>query len=140
MPVISGGTRFQPVYVADVADAVMAALRLPAAAGATCELGGPRVWTMRELLGWILQQIQRRRPLFEVPMGLARLQASVLERLPGKLLTRDQLLLLGHDNVATEGVPGLAALGVQATPVELVVPAYLTRYRKGGLKREAYTA
>ncbi len=140
MPVISGATRFQPVYVADVADAIAAALLLPEAAGKTYQLGGPQVWTMRELLAWILQQTQRRRPLVAVPAGLARLQATVLERLPGKLLTRDQLLLLARDNVVADGAPGLADLGVQATPIELVVPAYLMRYRAGGLKREAYMA
>jgi NADH dehydrogenase len=138
MPVISGATRFQPVYVADVADAIIAALHRPEAAGALYELGGPQVWTMRELLAWILRETQRRRMLMEVPMGLARLQAAVLERLPGKLLTRDQLLLLERDNVVGDGMPGLAELGVLATPVAQVVPAYLKRYRAGGLKREAY--
>lgn len=138
MPVISGATRFQPVYVADVADAVMAALRLPAARGTTYELGGPRPWSMRELLSWILVQVQRRRPLFEVPAGLARLQAAILEHVPGKPLTRDQLLLLARDNLPAEGAPGLATLGIVPTPVELVVPAYLARYRQGGLKRDVY--
>jgi uncharacterized protein YbjT (DUF2867 family) len=140
MPVISGATRFQPVYVGDVADAVMAAIRLPQAAGATYELGGPRAWSMRELLTWILAQIQRRRPLFDVPAGLARLQARLLEHVPGKPLTRDQLLLLERDNLVAEGAAGLTDLGVQPTPVELVVPAYLARYRQGGVKRDVYAA
>jgi uncharacterized protein YbjT (DUF2867 family) len=140
MPVISGATKFQPVYVADVADAVMAALRLPQAVGKTYELGGPQTWSMRELLSWILLQVQRRRPLVNVPAGLARLQAAVLEHVPGKPLTRDQLLLLARDNLPAAGSEGLAALGVQPTPVELVVPAYLARYRQGGLKREMYRA
>ncbi len=138
MPVICGDTRFQPVYVDDVADAVMAALTRPDAAARIYELGGPAQWSMREVLAYILAQIHRPRPLFEVPMGLARLQAAVLERLPGKLLTHDQLLLLGRDNVVTDGAAGLDALGVQATPVELVVPAYLARYRPGGGKLEDY--
>ena len=68
-------------------------------------------------------------------MGMAKLQASVLEKLPGKLLTRDQLLLLARDNIATPAMPGLADLGIVATPVDLVVPAYLNRYRQGGGKR-----
>lgn len=140
MPVISGNTKFQPVYVGDVADAVMACLRLPQAAGQTYELGGPRAWSMRELLVWILAQTQRRRPLFNVPPGLARLQAAILEHVPGKPLTRDQLLLLARDNVVAEGAAGLAELGVQPTPVELVVPSYLVRYRQGGLKRDVFAA
>lgn len=136
VPVIAGDTRFQPVYVGDVADAVMASLARPDAAGALYELGGPRVWSFRELLQYILQELHRRRPLVTVPMGLARLQASLLERLPGKMLTRDQLLLLARDNVVGPDVPGLAELDLVGTPVELVVPRYLRRYRRGGGKRD----
>ncbi len=136
MPVIAGATRFQPVYVCDVADAVMAGLARPDAAGGTFELGGPRVWTFRELLAWIVAQTHRRRPLLAVPPGLARLQARVLEKLPGRLLTQDQLLQLSRDNVVTEGAPGLAELGIAATPVELVVPQYLARFRPGGARRQ----
>ncbi len=136
MPVISGATRFQPVFVGDVADAVLAVLDRAEARGRTYELGGPRVWTFREILAWILKETHRRRPLVEVPMGLARLQARLGELVPGKPFTRDQLVLLGRDNVVSEGMPGLAELGIVPTPVELVVPEYLDRYREGGGKRE----
>jgi len=135
MPVICGATKFQPVYVGDVADAIIAALHLPATAPRLYELGGPDIWTFRDILAWILHQTERHRRLIDMPMGLARLQASVLEKLPGKLLTKDQLLLLGKDNVVTPGVPGLVELGVVPTPVDLVVPGYLQRYRQGGGKR-----
>jgi NADH dehydrogenase len=140
MPVIAGDTKFQPVYVADVADAVMAALRRADATGRTFELGGPKIWTFRGLLQWILAQTQRRRTLIEVPMGAARFQASILERLPGKLLTRDQLILLSRDNVVGPDMPGLADLGITAAPIELVVPAYLRRFRPGGGRGAAYAA
>jgi uncharacterized protein YbjT (DUF2867 family) len=132
MPVVAGATRFQPVFVGDIADAVLAVLTLPDVAGKRYELGGPAVWSMRDILVYILKETRRRRPLIDVPPRLAQLQASLLERLPGKLLTRDQLLLLQRDNVVTAGMPGLAALGIAPTPIELVVPAYLTRYRPGG--------
>jgi NADH dehydrogenase len=135
MPVICGDSKFQPVYVGDVADAVMAALRLPVGAPRIYELGGPDIWTFRDILLWILHETQRHRRLIEVPLGLARLQATILERLPGKLLTRDQLVMLARDNVATPGMPGLATLGLVATPVDLIVPAYIDRYRQGGKKR-----
>lgn len=135
MPVISGDTRLQPVYVGDVADAIVAALGLPAARGAIFELAGPRVASLRELQAWILSLIERKRPLLDVPPGLAAVQAKLFERLPGKLLTTDQLLLLGRDNVATAAHPGLSALGIAATPMELVVPRYLARYRPGGRRR-----
>lgn len=132
MPVICGQTRMQPVYVADVADAVMAALGQAGAAGLTYELGGPQVFTFREILQYVLRETDRQRPLIPVPAVLARLQALVAERLPGKPLTRDQLLLLAHDNIVSAGAPGLADLGITPTPVELVVPQYLRRFRPGG--------
>ncbi len=137
MPVISGDTRMQPVYAGDVADAVRVVVS-PAhrSGGGLYELGGPRVWTFRELLAWMMGEMRRRQPLLTVPPALARLQATVLERLPGKLLTRDQLAMLSHDNVVTPGRDGLEALGIVPTPVELVVPGYLARYRPGGGKRE----
>ena len=136
MPVIAGQTRFQPVYVGDVADAVLAGLTHAEAPGRLFELGGPRVWTFRELLAYILTETQRHLRLVEIPMGLARLQASVLERLPGKLLTRDQLVMLARDNVVAPGSLGLGELGIVPTPVELVVPFYLRRYRPGGGRKE----
>jgi uncharacterized protein YbjT (DUF2867 family) len=136
MPVIAGDTKMQPVYVGDVADAAMAALIGADAAGKIYELGGPRVWSFREILAWILVQTRRERRLIGIPMGLARLQASLAELLPSKPFTRDQLLLLSRDNVVTQGTPGLAELGIVPTPVELIVPAYLERYRPGGGKLE----
>jgi uncharacterized protein YbjT (DUF2867 family) len=136
MPVISGNTRFQPVYVGDVADAIMAVLGHDGTMGRTYELGGPRVWTFREILAWILKETHRKRPLIEVPMNIARIQARIGELIPGKPLTRDQLILLGRDNVVSDGMPGLQDLGIVPTPVELVVPEYLDRYRVGGGKRE----
>ena len=135
MPVIYGQTRFQPVYVGDVTDAVMAAIARPDAAGVIYELAGPKVWSFRALIEWILVQTGRRRMLLELPPKLAQLQARVLEKLPGKLLTTDQLILLARDNVATT-LPGLAELGVTPTPVEQVVPLYLRRFRPGGGARE----
>jgi uncharacterized protein YbjT (DUF2867 family) len=128
MPVIAGASRFQPVYVGDVADAVMQALARPEAAGATYELGGPRIMTFREILGWILAQTGRHNRLVTVPAVVARLLASI----PFSGLTRDQLLMLARDNVAEPALPGLTELGIIPTPIELVVPAYLERYRKGG--------
>jgi uncharacterized protein YbjT (DUF2867 family) len=140
MPVVAGATRFQPVYVGDVADAVLAGLQREAAVGGTYELGGPRVLSMRELLAYILAETGRHRRLMTVPMWLARLQAAVLEHLPGKLLTRDQLLMLQRDNVVAAGAPGLAELGIVPTPIDLVVPAYLRRFRPGGGRRADFAS
>ncbi len=136
MPVIHGETRFQPVYVGDVADAVAAALAREDALGALYELGGPRVYTFRELLEYVLRETRRHRRLVTIPLSFARIQARISEWIPGKPLTRDQLLLLARDNVVSPGVPGLEALGITPTPLELVVPPYLDRYRPGGGKRD----
>jgi len=135
MPVICGKTRFQPVYVGDVADAVIAALGRADAAGALYELGGPRIMTMRELLAFVLRETGRQRRLVDIPLGLARLQAVFMEFLPGKPLTRDQLLMLQRHNVCGLDIPGLHELGIVPTPMELVAPAYLTRFQPGGGRR-----
>jgi NADH dehydrogenase len=131
LPVICGDTRFQPVYVGDVADAVHAALTGTAPGGTTYELGGPDIVTFRDLLRAILTMTHRHKKLIEIPYAVAKLQALVAERLPGKPFTRDQLLLLRSDNVVGDH-PGLAELGVTPTSYELIVPAYLSRYRPGG--------
>jgi uncharacterized protein YbjT (DUF2867 family) len=135
MPVISGDTKMQPVYVGDVADAVMAAQASSEPQGKIFELGGPRVWTFREILAFILKTIRRERKLVDIPMGIARIQASILQHVPGKPLTPDQLLMLSKDNVVSPGALGLADLGITPTPVELVVPGYLSRFQPGGGRR-----
>jgi uncharacterized protein YbjT (DUF2867 family) len=135
MPVIAGDTRMQPVYVCDVADAAIAALLQLSAQGKTYELGGPRVWTFREILQFIVKNTRRQRRLIEIPMGLARLQARIMQHLPGAPLTPDQLVMLARDNVVAPGALGLTDLGISPTPVELVVPGYLTRFQPGGGRR-----
>ena len=132
MPVIAADTKLQPVFVGDVADAILAALTRPDALGGLYELGGPRVMTMRTLLNYIMKETGHRRPTIALSPCLARVQASILERLPGQLLTRDQLKMLGRDNVVASGMPGLESLDIVATPIEAIVPAYLRRFRPGG--------
>ncbi len=140
LPLIGGGkTRFQPVYVGDVAAAVAVALTSPQAAGGVYELGGPRVYTFKELMRLMLAEIRRRRPLVPMPffvaslMGLAG-EASGLLPFVEPFLTRDQVTLLKRDNVVTDtdGVGTLADLGVAATAVEAIIPRYLERYRRYG--------
>jgi NADH dehydrogenase len=133
LPLIGGGqTRFQPVYVGDVASAAVAALERLDAAGRTFELGGPQVYTFRQLMEMLLQSIRRRRALVNVPWGLANFEAAILERLPAPLLTRDQVRMLQRDNVVAPGAAGLAELGVTPTALELVLPTYLDKFRRGG--------
>lgn len=130
LPLVGGGgTRFQPVYVGDVAEAVVAGLTRPDAVGRTYELGGPRASSMRELMSYMLGVIERRRKLVTLPWGLASALARLTEILPDPPLTRDQVELLKHDNVVGAGADGLEALGILPTPMEVIVPGYLRPYR-----------
>ena len=140
MPVVAGETKFQPVHVGDVADAVMAAITRDDAPGRTYELGGPRAMSMRQVLEFVLEHTHRRRPLVPMPEGLVRLQARLGEMLPTPPLTRDQLILLGRDNLVAEGAAGFAALGIEPKAIEAIAPAYLARYRPGGTRRAVVPA
>jgi uncharacterized protein YbjT (DUF2867 family) len=133
LPLIGGGvTRFQPVYVGDVADAIVRVVKDESARGQVYELGGPRIYTFRELMELMLTELRRHRGLIPVPFWIAGLQGLVLQLLPVPPLTRDQVELLKQDNVTTPGMPGLVELGIKPTAVELIIPTYLDMYRKGG--------
>ncbi len=141
LPLIGGGgTRFQPVYVGDVADAIAKSLSDPACAGQTFELGGPHVYTFREIMELLLRQVHRRRLLVPWPFALAEFQARFLELLPVPPLTRDQVRMLRHDNVVTEGALTLADLGIAATAAEVILPTYLDRFRPSGRYDQAQVA
>ncbi|MGO1119142.1 complex I NDUFA9 subunit family protein [Rhodovibrionaceae bacterium A322] len=134
LPLVGGGqTRFQPVYVDDVAAAVVTCLENQACAGQTYELGGPEVLTFKQLLELLMAQVERKRLLLPLPFGLASFEAWFLEKLPNPPLTRDQVTLLKQDNVLTGEHPGLADLGIAPTGLQTVLPTYLKRYRPGGL-------
>ena len=124
-------TRFQPVYVGDVADAFMAVLADPETAGKVYELGGPRVIGFRELMQIMLREIGRKRALVPLPLSIARVEAVFLEMLPVPPLTRDQVKLLGRDNIVDPGALSFKDLGIQPTGVEAVLPTYLSRFRPG---------
>lgn len=137
LPLIGGDTRFQPVYVGDVARAVVSALMDERALGQTYELGGPGVYTFRELMEQVLRITGRRRFLAPIPLLAARPlgQAFDLVRkvvpIPAPV-TEDQVRLLATDNVVSGVYPGLADLGVTPTSLESILPTYLWRFRKGG--------
>jgi NADH dehydrogenase len=122
-------TRFQPVYVGDVGDAILRLLTDAKTEGNTYELGGPRVVSFREVLELVMQYTGRRR-LMPLPWSLASLQAFFLEFLPVPPLTRDQLKLLRRDNVVSAGALTLADLGITPTAVEVILPTYLSRFRR----------
>ena len=139
LPVIGGSTKFQPVYGGDVANALAAALDRPEAQGKIFEHGGPRIYTMRQLLEFITAEINRPRMLLPIPLvaaGPIGYTIGALSRLNpifGPPLTGDQVQMLKHDNVASAKRPGLAELGVAAPEsVESIVPTYLWRHRPHG--------
>lgn len=139
LPLIGGSTKFQPVYVGDAAAAIVSALERTDARGRTFEIGGPRTYTMKELLQYILREIDRPRLLlpipqfFAAPMGYTIGALSKLNPFFGPPLTGDQVQLLGKDNVPASGTPGLAALGVTSPEtIESIAPTYLWRHRPYG--------
>lgn len=133
LPVVGDGSaKVQPVFVADVGAAVVAVLKRPETARTVFELGGPRVYTYREIAGLVLRETDRHKRIVGVPAGLMRIAGFLSEFLPVPPLTHDQVDLLVTDNVARPGAPGLAALGIQPTAAEAILPMYLDRYRIGG--------
>ena len=148
LPVVGAETKFQPVYVDDVAQAAVAGVLGKAAPG-IYELGGPEVDTFRGLMRRMLAIIERRRAIVNVPFFLARImafgldavQAVTLGLIENRILTRDQVRNLARDNVVSPGAKGLADLGIAPTAMESVLPDYLWRFRPSGqfaaIKRSA---
>jgi len=138
LPLVGGGlTKLQPVYVGDVATAVADTVDGKTRQGATYELGGPEVLTMREIIEIILATIERRRMLLSLPFGLAKIQAKLLRFAPGPFkLTPDQVALLRSDNVVSEAAKAagltLEGLGISPDSLEAIVPQYLWRFRAAG--------
>lgn len=140
LPLIGGGqTKFQPVYVDDVADAVVAALSRPDTAGATYELGGPAVYTFEQILRHILKEIDRPRLLVSLPWIIATPMGAVMNGVfkfipwAGPPLTADQVEMLKTDNVVSAGAKGFDSLGITALEsVESITPSYLYRHRPHG--------
>ena len=137
LPLIGGGhTRFQPVFVGDVAAAAAMAVSGEAKSGAVYELGGPQVLTFAELMEMMLKIIDRKRLLLPVPLIGAKLTARVLELLPKPLLTCDQVLMLQKDNVVGEAAIAegrtLAGLGITPETLAAELPSYLYRFRARG--------
>ncbi len=138
LPLIGGGrTKFQPVFVGDVADAVMAALTLPSLSvndprGRIYELAGPETMSFREIYERLFRATGRRRCLVSLPWGVARVQAAFMSLMPRPLLTPDQVQSLKSDNVMSDGALTLENLGIVPTALDMILPEYLECYRPGG--------
>ncbi|UIJ71779.1 complex I NDUFA9 subunit family protein [Aurantimonas sp. HBX-1] len=137
LPLIGGGhTRFQPVFVGDVAEAIAATVDGLVPGGRAYELGGPEVLTFREMMEEMLRIIGRRRRFLTIPFGAAGTMANVMRYLPGAPLTPDQVRQLRHDNVVSDAAEAegrtLAAFGIRGHTLEAVLPTYLVRFRPQG--------
>ena len=153
LPLAGAGTRFQPVYAGDVAQAIVRGVDGAAPAGRIYELGGPEIRTLRQLMEYVLVVTERRAAIVPVPKGLARMQGTVLGMLdkltlgllPDEIvMTHDQAVMLETDNVVSDGAiregRTLEGMGITPTTVEAIAPSYLVRFRKSGqfdLKRQA---
>ena len=128
LPLIGGGlTRYQPVGVFDVAQAVAACLE--GAPSGIYELGGPQIYSFRELMELMLEKIGKTRLLVPLPFAAAKMLSQVTRFLPNPPLTPDQVILLRSDNIVGQNIGDLAALGVEPTPIAALLDIYLGRYR-----------
>jgi uncharacterized protein YbjT (DUF2867 family) len=131
-----GSAKVQPVFVGDVAQAVAAVLGKPETARSVFELGGPRVYTYREIAALVLREIDRKKPIVGVPSGLMKVagffaqQVAIVGLVPQ--LTVDQVELMLHDNIVRPGANSLTTLGIRPTAAEAILPTYLDRFRHGG--------
>ncbi len=134
LPLIGGGvTKFQPVYVGDVADAIVTCLQGDSAQeGKVFELAGPNIYSFREVMEMVLDQCDVHRGLIPVPYAVIWPIAWILEKLPMPLITTNQLQLMKVDNVASGTKPGLKDLGITPTAAELILPSYMVTHRQGG--------
>jgi len=133
LPLVGGGkTKFAPIYVGDVARAIVAALKLNNLKPKIYELGGPKNYSFKELMEILLVEIKKKRFLVSVPFGVAKLQSYFLQMLPSPLLTPDQVEMLKHNNIVSGEYPTLKDLGINGTAIQSVLPKYIYRFRTGG--------
>ena len=133
LPLIGGGlTYFQPIYVGDIAKSIMAVLEKEEINNNIFELGGPQIFTFKELMKILLKEINKKRFLVPIPFLFAKFQAKILQLLPKPLLTTDQVEMLKYDNIVTNKYPTLKDLKIIPETIESVLPNYIWRFRKGG--------
>ena len=133
LPLVGGGkTKFQPVYVADLAQSIMIAATDEKWRGKIIEAVGPDILTFKECLEKMMLYTKNRKPLVTIPMPVAKIQGMVFQHLPGKLLTLDQVKSLSVDNIASGQFDDLTSLGIAPTALDTILPRYLSRYQKGG--------
>ena len=133
LPLVGGGeTKFSPIYVGDVARAIVKSLELNNSEPKTYELGGPENYSFKELMEILLTEIKKKRFLVPIPYGFAKFQSYFLQMMPNPLLTPDQVELLKYNNVVSGDHPTLKDLGIAGTPIKNILSKYIYRFRTGG--------
>ena len=133
LPLIGGGkTKFAPIYVGDVAKAIVKALELNNSEPKIFELGGPENYSFKELMEILLKEIKKKRFLLPIPFGFAKFQSYFLQMMPNPLLTPDQVELLKYNNIVSGDHPTLKDLGITGTPIQSILSKYIYRFREGG--------
>ena len=133
LPLIGGGqTKFQPIYVGDVAKAIATILETEEIDNKIYELGGAEIFTFQQLMNILLKEIQKRRFLIPIPFSIAKFMARILQLFPKPLITTDQIEMLKEDNVVSNNYGTLLDLNIEPTTIESILPHYIYRFRKGG--------
>ena len=133
LPLIGGGkTKFAPIYVGDVAKAIVKALELNNSEPKIYELGGPENYSFKQLMEILLAEIKKKRFLVTIPFGFAKFQSYFFQMMPNPLLTSDQVELLKYNNVVSGDYPTLKDLGITGTIIQSILPKYIYRFRAGG--------
>ena len=133
LPLLGGGkTKFAPIYVGDVAKAIVKALELNNSEPQIYELGGPENYSFKELMEILLSEIKKKRFLMPIPFGMAKFQSYFLQMMPNPLLTPDQVEILKYNNIVSGDYPTLKDLGITGTTIQSILPKYIYRFRTGG--------
>jgi NADH dehydrogenase len=133
LPLIGGGkTKFAPIYVGDVAKAIVKSLELNNSEPKIYELGGPENYSFKELMELLLREIKKKKFLISIPFGIAKLQSYFLQMMPNPLLTPDQVEMLKYNNIVSGDYPTLKDLGITGTSISSILPKYIYRFRTGG--------
>ena len=133
LPLIGGGkTKFAPIYVSDVAKAIVKTLELNNSETKIYELGGPENYSFKQLMEILLIEIKKKRFLIPIPFGMAKFQSYFLQMMPNPLLTPDQVEILKYNNIVSGDYPILKDLGITGTAIQRILPKYIYRFRTGG--------
>ena len=133
LPLIGGGkVKFSPIYVGDVAKAIVKTLKLENSKPKIYELGGPKNYSFKELMEILLEEIKKKRFLIPIPFSVAKLQSYFLQMMPNPLLTSDQVDMLKYNNIVSGEYPTLEDLGIRGKTIQSILPKYIYRFRTGG--------